>query len=196
MSSLNAQQSRFVEEYLVDLNGTQAAIRAGYSPKTAKQQGARLLTNADVKAAVDAAIAARSERVQIDADYVLRRLYEMAEADRADLYDDAGNLLPVKEWPGVWRKGMVTGIEIEALYEGRGEEREQVGHVKKIRTETPLAILQTLGKHVRVNAFREQVGHSDPNGNPLPASPVDEMSKNDIARRVAFLLAQGLNKCS
>lgn len=195
MSSLNAQQCRFVEEYLIDMNGTQAAIRAGYSPKTAKQQGARLLTNADIKAAVEKAVEDRSKRVQVDADYVLRRLFEMAEADRADLYDDAGNLLPVKDWPEVWRKGMVTGIEIEALYEGRGEEREQVGHVKKIRTEAPLAILQTLGKHVRVNAFREQVGHSDPNGNPL-AAPIDELSKNDIARRVAFLLAQGLNSAA
>ena len=51
---MNARQQRFVTEYLVDLNATQAAIRAGYSPKTAQQQGSRLLTNVVVKQAIAA----------------------------------------------------------------------------------------------------------------------------------------------
>lgn len=154
---LTPKQERFVAEYLIDLNATQAAIRCGYSQKTANREGSRLLSNADIQAAIDLAKQERTERVQIDADYVLRRLYEMAEADRADLYDDNGNLLPTKEWPEVWRKGMVTGIEIDALFEGYGDDRIQIGHVKKVRTETPLAILQTLGKHIKVNAFQDQV---------------------------------------
>ena len=159
MADLTPKQSRFVEEYLIDLNATQAAIRAGYSERTANREGARLLSNAVIKAAVDAALDERSSRTKIDADYVLRRLYEMAEADRKDLYDENDNLLPVKDWPEVWRKGMVTGIKIEALFDGRGEDREQVGYVKEVKTETPLAILQTLGKHVRVNAFQDIVEH-------------------------------------
>lgn len=51
---LNARQRRFVDEYLIDLNATQAAIRAGYSEKTARQIGDRLLSNVDIRAAVDA----------------------------------------------------------------------------------------------------------------------------------------------
>jgi phage terminase small subunit len=51
-AKLTAKQARFVEEYLCDLNATQAAIRAGYSPKTATVQGSRLLTNAKVAAAI------------------------------------------------------------------------------------------------------------------------------------------------
>lgn len=157
MRELTPKQARFVEEYLIDLNATQAAIRAGYSAANADKIGSELLGKTRIDQAIQEAKDQRSERTNVNADYVLRRLFEMAEADRADLYDEKGNLLPVKDWPEVWRKGMVTGIEIDALYEGSGEERIQVGHVKKIRTETPLAILQTLGKHISVNAFQEQV---------------------------------------
>ncbi len=69
--SLTAKQERFVAEYLVDLNATQAAIRAGYSEKSATAEGSRLLVNTKVAAAVAAAQAKRSERTEITQDYVL-----------------------------------------------------------------------------------------------------------------------------
>ena len=84
---LTAQQQRFVEEYLIDLNATQAAIRAGYSAKTAEQQGSRLLRNVKVAQAIEAAQVARLKRTEVDADWVLRRLVAEADADLADLYD-------------------------------------------------------------------------------------------------------------
>jgi hypothetical protein len=71
---MTPRQRRFVDEYLVDLNATQAAIRAGYSTHTAEQQGPRLLGNAEIAQAVGAAQQARSERVQITQDDVLRGL--------------------------------------------------------------------------------------------------------------------------
>lgn len=77
-------RDRFVEEYLVDLNATQAAIRAGYSPKTARSQGARLLADANVAAAIAKAKAARAERVALDQDYVLDLLHEIAEKCRGN----------------------------------------------------------------------------------------------------------------
>lgn len=76
---LNPKKQAFVREYLVDLNATQAAIRVGYSAKTAKQQGSRLLTDVDVRAAVDAAQQDRSERTKVTADYVLTNLQEVLE---------------------------------------------------------------------------------------------------------------------
>lgn len=79
--SLNENQRRFVAEYPVDLNATQAAIRAGYSERTAKQQGARLLTNADVKAAIDAVLADREKRTGITQDRVLVEVGRVAFAD-------------------------------------------------------------------------------------------------------------------
>ena len=80
MSDLTPKQARFVEEYLIDLNATQAAIRAGYSPKTAEVQGSRLLGNVKVAAAVQKAQEARSERTKINQDWVIERLVGVYEA--------------------------------------------------------------------------------------------------------------------
>lgn len=76
---MTPKQERFCQEYLIDLNGTQAAIRAGYSPKTAGQQGERLLRNVEIAESIQKVISARSERTQITADYVLSGLQEVAE---------------------------------------------------------------------------------------------------------------------
>ena len=73
-SSLTARQARFVKEYLVDLNGTQAAIRAGYSARTANEQAARLLANVSVKAAVDAGAAKQHAQLDLTAQKVLSEL--------------------------------------------------------------------------------------------------------------------------
>ncbi len=72
--SLTPRQARFVEEYLLDLNATQAAIRAGYSKKTANEQGARLLAKVSVRKAVAEARQARSERTEITQDEVIQGL--------------------------------------------------------------------------------------------------------------------------
>ena len=79
--TLTPKQQRFVEEYLVDLNATQAAIRAGYSKRTANEQGARLLAKVSVANVVRAGIEARSERTGVSADWVIKRLVE--NVDRA-----------------------------------------------------------------------------------------------------------------
>lgn len=69
----------FVREYLIDLNGKQAAIRAGYSAATAEQQASRLLRSVKVKAMVDEAMAERAARTEITADWVLGNLKSIAE---------------------------------------------------------------------------------------------------------------------
>ena len=75
---LTSKQARFIEEYLIDLNATQAAIRAGYSEKTAYSQGEGLLRNVDVAAAVAEAKAARSERTEITQDRVIEEYAKLA----------------------------------------------------------------------------------------------------------------------
>jgi len=77
--SMTPKQQRFVEEYLVDLNATQAAVRAGYSEKTARSQGQRLLTNVDIALAIEAGQAERSERTEVTQDYVLNSIVETIE---------------------------------------------------------------------------------------------------------------------
>ena len=82
---LEPRQQRFVDEYLIDLNATQAAIRAGYSKKTAQEQSSRLLSNVMVSAAVEAARKMQQERTQIAADAVLREAWNIAIADVREL---------------------------------------------------------------------------------------------------------------
>ncbi len=78
---MTPKQERFVEEYLVDLNATQAAIRAGYATSGARTEGARLLADADIAAAIDEAMAKRSMRTNITQDQVLRELARIGFVD-------------------------------------------------------------------------------------------------------------------
>jgi phage terminase small subunit len=79
---LTDRQSMFVNEYALDNNATQAAIRAGYSKATAAAQASRLLTNANVAETIAAAQAKQAERAEIDTAWVIARLVE--EAQNAD----------------------------------------------------------------------------------------------------------------
>ena len=87
---MNARQQRFVTEYLVDLNATQAAIRAGYSPKTAQQQGSRLLRNVVVKQAIAAQHATQLKAVEVRIEDVLRDVMAIAHTDLHTLTEQSG----------------------------------------------------------------------------------------------------------
>lgn len=75
----NDKHEAFANEFVKDLNATQAATRCGYSEKTAKSQGSRLLTNADIVKRIDELKLERSKRTKIDVDYVLKRATMMHE---------------------------------------------------------------------------------------------------------------------
>ncbi|CAN7244668.1 terminase small subunit [Variovorax sp. LjRoot175] len=83
--SLEPRQQRFVDEYLIDLNATQAAIRAGYSKRTARSMACENLTKPDIQVAISAARAEQQERTQITADAVLREAWNIAVADVREL---------------------------------------------------------------------------------------------------------------
>jgi len=150
-----AKQQRFVEEYLVDLNGTQAAIRAGYSDKRASETAYQLLQKAPVRDAIAAAKAERSEETKIDAAYVLHRLVEIDQMDVADILRDDGSVKAVRNWPTAWRT-YVSGMDLSELWEGSGGERQMIGLLKKIKWPDKVKNLELLGKHVDVQAFKEQ----------------------------------------
>jgi phage terminase small subunit len=87
---MTPKQEAFVREYLIDLNATQAAMRAGYSAKTANEQGARLLANVSVRSAIEQAKARRAEESSISAKYVLDSIQRVAEtAERENKFSDA-----------------------------------------------------------------------------------------------------------
>ncbi|MGX1353382.1 phage terminase small subunit [Bradyrhizobium elkanii] len=158
MPELTPKQSRFVEEYLRDLNATQAAIRAGYSAKTAGDQGAQLIAKPHILAAIEAAKGARSAETKIDAAWVLKRLAVEADADMADLYFENGAIKPVHEWPKIWRQGLVAGVEHVEIKDAEGNATGD--HVVKIKVSDRVRRLELIGKHVNVNAFQEQVNHT------------------------------------
>ena len=159
MANLTPKQQRFVEEYLIDLNATQAAIRAGYSEKTARSIGQRLLTNVDIQKAIEDAQSKRAEQTQIDAAYVLRRLVEIDQMDVLDIMDDKYCLKPIGEWPKIWRQ-YISNIENLEEFEGFGEDRTQIGWLKKIKWPDKVKNLELLGRHVSVGAFKDKVEHS------------------------------------
>lgn len=89
---LSSLQQAFILEYLKDLNGARAAIRAGYSPKSAQEQSSRLLSNIKVKAVLQEAIKAREQRVEMTADRVLLELRRLAFFDIRKIFKDDGTL--------------------------------------------------------------------------------------------------------
>lgn len=84
---LTPKQQRFVEEYLVDLNATQAAIRAGYSKRTARSIGMENLTKPDIQKSIHTAISEQAKRMEITQDYVLQKLKEITDQQASDAQD-------------------------------------------------------------------------------------------------------------
>ena len=150
MTKLTDNQELFCREYLIDLNATQAAIRAGYKETTAQEQGSRLLSNVMVQSYILELKQQRNERNKINADYVLKRLTEIDQMDVVDILNDNGDLLPIKEWPKVWRTTL-SGLDIAIMGSGDTE-----AIMKKIKWPDKVKNLELLGKHVDVQAFKEK----------------------------------------
>src|SRR5690625_847346 len=87
LPKLSEKRKRFANEYLIDLNATQAAIRAGYSPKSAGQQGSELLKNPNVRAYIDARLAELSARTGVNQERIMRELARVAFLDPTELAD-------------------------------------------------------------------------------------------------------------
>lgn len=87
MAKLTAKQQRFCDEYLIDLNATQAAIRAGYSVKTANEQGSQLLAKLSIQEVIGREMAERSKRTGINQDRVVIELAKLAFVNIADVVD-------------------------------------------------------------------------------------------------------------
>lgn len=150
---MNAKQARFCAEYLVDLNATQAAIRAGYSAKTAHAQGHRLLRDAEVQTRLDELRTRRAERVEVKADDVLRELLHLSTVDIGAAFAEDGTPLPLKDIPEKVRRAL-SGVEVTTKLADDG----RVATVTKLRFWDKTKGLELLGKHLKL--FTEKVEHS------------------------------------
>jgi phage terminase small subunit len=157
VKELTPKQERFCQEYMKDLNGTKAAIRAGYSEKTANEQASRLLANVNVAQRVQVLKGEQIERVKVDSDEILRELMRLGYSDIRALYNENGTIKHPTEWPDDVARA-VASVEVEELFEGSGENREWIGYTKKVKFWPKDRGLDLLGKHKKL--FTEKVEHS------------------------------------
>ena len=142
---MTKKQKRFVEEYLIDLNATQAAIRAGYSPDTAKSIGSENLTKPDLQARIAKAMAERSKRTGVSADRVVMELAKIAFVNAGDVIDAETATLK----PDAAREdtAAIQSVKVKTFGED-GLERE-------IKMADKLKALELLGKHLGM--FKDKV---------------------------------------
>ena len=158
---LNRKQQSFVNEYLIDKNATQAAIRAGYSERTAKNIAHNLLTKMDIQEAIETALQEQSKRTEITADRVLNELAKIGFADMATYTE--------------WSNSGVTLISSDDLPEDASAAVAEVsetttkdGGTVRFKLHDKLAALEKIGKHL--NMFKEKVELTGDDGGPLEVS--------------------------
>lgn len=154
---LTAMQEAYAQEYTkCPENQTQAAINAGFSPNTAAVKASVMMRDERIQKRIAELMEERNKRLRVSADYVLLRLVEIDQMDVIDILYDDMSIKPVSEWPKVWRQ-YLTGFELADMFEGRGDEKELVGILKKIKWPDRVKNLELIGKHVDVNAFKERL---------------------------------------
>lgn len=184
MAKLTPKQQRFVDEYLIDLNATQAAIRAGYSEKTARSIGEENLTKPDIQKAIQEARARLSIRTEITQDAVLKELAKLGFANMMDYMSIDKNGDPFVDFSALTRDqaAAISEVVIEEYKEGGGDDAREVKRVK-FKLMDKRAALVDIGKHLGMFVERKLLGN-DPD-NPLTATK--DMIEAEVDRRIAEL---------
>ena len=153
---LTPKQAAFVAEYLVDLNATQAAIRAGYSERTAGSQGERLLKKVEVQIALAEAQQARSKRTEITQDRVLQEYAKLAFLDPRRFYDSSGNLIDIPNLPADVAAA-ISGMDIAVEKAGTDDSGAPVfAQVRKIKLSDKKGALDSVARHLGM--FNDKLG--------------------------------------
>lgn len=183
-SKLTDKQRRFVDEYLVDLNATQAAIRAGYSEKTAYSIGNENLSKPEIAEAIQAAQAERAKRTEITQDMVLRELAKIGFSDIrkivrwgktelrvTDAGDDEGEV--TEAYHGL---ALVSADEIDDNTAAAISEISEGREGLKVKLHDKKGALVDIGRHLGM--FKDRIEHSGPNGGPIP---IADMTDEELA---------------
>ena len=139
--ALTEKQRRFVDEYLIDLNATQAAIRAGYSVKTAREQASQNLTKLNIQQAISEKMAERSKRTGVNQDRIVLELAKIAFVNAADVIDSDDATIKARATADDTAAIQSVKVKVIPTKEGEGVERE-------IRLNDKLKALELLGKHL------------------------------------------------
>lgn len=182
-SKLTPRQERFVQEYLIDLNATQAAIRAGYSAKTAEVQGPRLLGNVRVSSAIADATDARARRTQITQDRVLQELGRIAFFDIRRLYNDDGTLKSPHELDDD-AAAVLSAIEVTESLVG---DDAKLTSTKKAKVFDKGNALTLAMRHLGM--LKDKIEHSGPNGGPITTVGLTTDDPVEAARQYQRIMA-------
>lgn len=162
MAKLTGKQQRFVEEYLIDMNATQASIRAGYSEKTAGSIGTENLSKPVIAEALQKAHEERSKRTEITADMVLTELAKLAFFDIRGLYDDKGQMIPIHDLPAEVAAA-IGGIDITY---GRDKDSNIIeSETAKVKVIDKKGSLELIGRHLKMWTDKKEL--TGANGEPL-----------------------------
>lgn len=180
-SKLSPKQARFIEEYLVDLNATQAAVRAGYSEKTAGAIGAENLTKPEISEAIAQAMKARENRTRITQDRVLEELARVAFFDIRRLYNSDGSMKRPDQLDDE-AAAVLSGIDVVEQATVAADEEGNIQptptFTKKAKTFDKMAALSLAMRHLGMLKDKTEV--TGPNGGPLQVvrlrmAPVEEL---------------------
>lgn len=184
--ALTPKQKRFVHEYMVDLNATQAAIRAGYSEKTARSVGSENLTKPDIKAA----LAEKQHKVAHKTDVTIERvLAELAKVGFSNMHDYmrvTADGDPVLDLSNLTREqaAALSEVTVEDFTEGRGDDARDVRRIK-FKLHDKISSLVQIGKHLGMFPNRVEVGGRD--GKPIE---VRDVTDRDRLAALALMVAK------
>lgn len=147
---LTPKQAKFCKEYLVDLNATQAAIRAGYSQKTAYSHGQRLLKNVEIQNEIQRQREGASERTEVTIDRCLKEYACLAFLDTLDVFNEDGTLKNIQDMPESARRA-IAGIEVTDLT----EMGTKYGTLSKVKLSNKKDALDSLMRHL--GGFNDKV---------------------------------------
>lgn len=155
---LTAMQEAYAQEYTkCPENQTQAAINAGFSPKTAAVKASVMMRDERIQKRIAELMEERNKRLRVSADYVLLRLVEMVQMDVSDILDDDGGIKPVSQWPKVWRTSL-SAMDINRIrMAGKDGEDDIESTLQKVKWPDKVKLLELIGKHVDVMAFKERM---------------------------------------
>ncbi len=156
--ALTARQSRFVDEYTVDFNATQAAIRAGYSEKTARSQGQRLLTNVDIGNLIQERLQNRSQDAEVTAKEVIAQLVRMGFSDIRKLFTPGGQLKSIHDLDDDTAAAIQSIEVVTKFLPTKDGEEPEIEYVHKVKLADKKGPLELIGKHLAM--WTEKHEHS------------------------------------
>jgi phage terminase small subunit len=176
VAKLTAKQQRFVDEYLVDLNATQAYLRAGYkvNENVAAVNAQRLLRNANIQHLLSQAMQERAKRTEITADRVLKEMGRLGFFDPRKLFNDDGSPKGIQELDDDTAAAL-AGLEVIEIWEGKGEDRHFVGYLKKYKLADKKGALDSIARHLGM--FNDKLEVTGNMNNPFAGLTTEELKK-------------------